>query len=134
MSLRGEPWQKSVGASPSTSSVRVSGQASAAAHSSTVSCANSHSYLARHGLQIGIASDASARSLRQHEAEEDDADDSVHGEEGRVEPAQVTGTHDGVLVREQGGHGTDAEPVEGPEVEPEADRGQQSDSRRMRVA
>src|SRR5881394_175168 len=37
----------------------------------------------RRGLQIGIASDASARSLRQHEAEEDDADDSVHGEEGR---------------------------------------------------
>ena len=47
-SLRGVPWQKRVRPSPSTSSVAVSGQASASACSSGVSCASSHSYLARH--------------------------------------------------------------------------------------
>ena len=37
--------------------------------------------------------------LRDHEGQEHDADDAVHGEESRVEPRQVVGPHERVLVR-----------------------------------
>jgi hypothetical protein len=41
------------------------------------------------------------RDLGQHEEEEHDADHAVHGEEGRVEPAQVTRADQEVLVRKE---------------------------------
>ena len=59
----------------------------------------------------------SQEHVGEDEAEEDDADDAVDGEERGVEAAQVAGPDERVLVREQRRDGDHAEPVEQPDVE-----------------
>ena len=64
----------------------------------------------------------SCEHVREDEREEGDADDAVHREERRVEPAHVARRDERVLVDEQAGDRDDAEPVEDADVEAEAGR------------
>ena len=66
--------------------------------------------------------------------EEHDADHTVHGEERRVEPAQVGRRHERVLDREQRTDCRDAEPVREPEVEVRADECEQQDREHVQDA
>src|SRR5439155_15680013 len=85
----------------------------------------------RPGLQVGIARDASSSCFSEHEPEEDDADDAVHGEERSVQPPKIAWTNQRVLVGEQHRDRGNAEPVERAEMEPEANRGEQGNRGRV---
>src|SRR4051794_2065246 len=80
----------------------------------------------------GVPDGSSANRVDDDERGEDDADDAVHREERRVEPPQVAGPHEGVLVRQEERDGGDAEPVEDADRQPEPDREQAGDGRGMR--
>ena len=67
------------------------------------------------------------RRREDDEDEEDDADHAVDGEEGRIEPAEIAGTDERVLVDEEACDRHDAEPVEDVAAETDADGREQQD-------
>ena len=80
-----------------------------------------HALLARSASRAPRARITASTSARTN-SEEHDADHAVDREERGVEPAQVAGSDERVLVGEQRRDDGDAEPVETPDVEPEARR------------
>src|SRR6188472_738895 len=65
--------------------------------------------------------------VERDEDAERDGQNAVDREERGVEPVQVAGPHDQVLVEEEHSHDGDAEPVPGPDVESGAGGGEQRD-------
>src|SRR5439155_21691193 len=60
-----------------------------------------------------------------------DADDAVHVKESTVDPREVVGSEQAVLVDEQNRHGSDARDVDPSEVEDHRQQRKQRDHRQM---
>src|SRR5579884_1591879 len=75
-----------------------------------------------------------SQDVREHEHEERDRDDPVHREEGSIEPPEVAGTHERVLVEEEPPDDDHAEPVRRADVEPDADGAEEHERREMQRA
>ena len=72
--------------------------------------------------------------LREHEAEEGEADHAVHGEERRVELREIARAHEPVLIEQQRRHGDHAREIDPSRAHAESHRRERTSHRAPRAA